>query len=106
MSSTPVLALPDFELAFVIETNACEKGVGAVLSQNGHPIIFFRKSLSANNQKLSTYEKEFLAMLMVVDKWRTYISRQPFVIQIDHKSLSICGTRIYLLTCKEKLWLS
>jgi hypothetical protein len=75
MSSTPVLTLPDFELAFVIETDACEKGVGAMLSQNGHPITFFSKSLSANNQKLSTYEKEFLAVLMVVDKWRSYISR-------------------------------
>jgi hypothetical protein len=49
MSSTPVLTLPDFELAFVIETDACEKGVGAMLSQNGHPITFFSKSLSANN---------------------------------------------------------
>jgi hypothetical protein len=80
MSSTPVLALPDFDIPFEIEIDASEKVVGAMLSQKGHPIAFFSKALSVANQKLSTYEKEFLAVLMVVEKWRSYISRHPFVI--------------------------
>jgi hypothetical protein len=87
MSSTPVLALLNFDKQFTIETDACDIGVGAVLSQEGHPIAFFSKALSANNKKLSSYEKEFLAVLMAVDKWRSYLSRQPFVIRTYHKSL-------------------
>lgn len=39
------------------------------------------------NQRLSTYEKEFLAGLMVVDKWRPYLFKQPFTIRTDHRSL-------------------
>jgi hypothetical protein len=50
-------------------------------------VAFLRKALSVNNQKLSTYEKEFLAVLMTVDNWRPYLSRKPFVIRTDHKSL-------------------
>jgi hypothetical protein len=88
MTTTPVLSLPDFEKQFVIETDACETGIGAVLSQGGHPIAFMSKALSVANQKLSTYEKECLAILMAVDKWRSYLSRHPFLIETDHKSLS------------------
>jgi hypothetical protein len=87
MSSTPVLVLLDFDYHIVIKTDACESGVGAILSQRGHPVAFFSKALSKINHKLSVYEKEFLAVLMVVDKWHSYLSRQPFVIKIDHKSL-------------------
>jgi hypothetical protein len=59
MCHAPVLTLPDFEVGFEIETDASDKGVGAVLSQQGHPVAFFNKALSSSNQKLSTYEKEF-----------------------------------------------
>jgi hypothetical protein len=58
MISTPVLALPNFNEEFVIETDASDRGIGTMLSQNGHPIAFYNKALGVNNSKLSTYEKE------------------------------------------------
>lgn len=39
------------------------------------------------NKKLSIYEKEFIAILMAIDRWRCYLQRQQFVIKTDHKSL-------------------
>jgi hypothetical protein len=69
MVSTPVLALPDFNLPFTVETDACDTGVGAVLMQRGHPIAYMSKALGLLNRKLSVYEKEFLAVTMAVDKW-------------------------------------
>jgi hypothetical protein len=87
MTSTPVLILPDFQKQFVVETDASDTSLGVVLSQDGHPIAFLSKALSKANQKLSTYEKEFQAILVAVDKWRSYLVRQPFIIITDHKSL-------------------
>jgi hypothetical protein len=55
--SAPVLALPDFSKAFTVETDASDKGVGAVLMQQGHPIAYLSKGLGAKNAALSTYEK-------------------------------------------------
>jgi hypothetical protein len=58
-----------------------------VLSQFGHPLAYFSKGLSTTNQKLSTYEKEFLVVLMAVDKWRSYLHKNPFIIRTNHQSL-------------------
>lgn len=87
MCMTPVLVLPDFAKQFVIETDACGTGVGAVLLQDSHPVAYYSKALRQRNQTLSIYEKEFLAILMAIDKWRQYLLRGPFIIKIDHKSL-------------------
>lgn len=87
MSTIPVLALPDFAQPFTLETDACSSGVGVVLSQHGQPIAYYSKALGLANQKLSIYEKEFLAIMMCIDKWRSYLSRGPFTIKTDHKSL-------------------
>lgn len=75
MSHTPVLTLPDFNQPFTIETDACDTGIGAVLSQKGHPMAFYSKALGINNKKLSIYEKEFMAIMMAVDKWRQYLQK-------------------------------
>jgi hypothetical protein len=53
MISTPVLALLDFSVPFTVETDACHTGVGAVLSQQIHPIGYFRKSLGLFMKKSS-----------------------------------------------------
>jgi hypothetical protein len=75
MIQTPVLALPYFELPFVVETDACENGIGAVLMQQNRPVAFLSKALGVKNSQLSIYEKEFLALVMAVDKWRPYLQK-------------------------------
>ena len=56
--------------------------------QRGQPIDFLSKALGKKHQDLSIYEKEFLALIMAVEKWRHYLDRQEFVIITDHKSLA------------------
>ncbi|GKV19872.1 hypothetical protein SLEP1_g30072 [Rubroshorea leprosula] len=73
MVKAHVLALPNFKEEFVIETDALGFGIGAVLMQKGHPITLLSKALAPAHQGLSTYEKELMAVVMAIDKWRQYL---------------------------------
>jgi hypothetical protein len=88
LASSPVSQLPNFSFPFAIETDASSSGIGAVLSQQGHPLAFINKALGIKNKGLSTYEKEYLAILMAVDQWRSYLQHAEFIIYTDHNSLS------------------
>jgi len=44
LAQAPVLALPDFSQPFVLEIDALGSGIGAILSQQGHPQEAFFKS--------------------------------------------------------------
>ena len=48
----------NFSAEFVIETDACDEGVGAVLMQGGRPIAYMSKALSERRKLMSVYEKE------------------------------------------------
>lgn len=87
LSQTPILALPDFSKPFILETDACMTGVEEVLMQEGRPIAFLSKALGKKHMGLSTYEKEMLAIIMAVQKWRTYLLGHQFIIKTDHQAL-------------------
>lgn len=55
--------------------------------QGAHPLAFLSKALGPKNQGLSTYEKECLAILLGVSKWRQYLQHAEFVIRTDQKAL-------------------
>ncbi|XP_060181956.1 uncharacterized protein LOC132611554 [Lycium barbarum] len=87
MTTAPVLALPDFNKPFVLEVDACNSGVGTVLMQERRPLAFMSQMLSKRHMGLSTYEKELIALLMAVDRWRHYLHPNHFIIKTDHFSL-------------------
>ncbi|GJZ52664.1 putative mitochondrial protein [Tanacetum coccineum] len=77
MISALVLKWPNFTKEVTIETYASVGGIGAVLLREGHPIAFLSKTLSAKHQLMSTYEKEFLAVVL---KWLSKLMRFDFTI--------------------------
>jgi hypothetical protein len=79
--------MPDFTQPFYIETDASALGIGAVLMQSGHPLAFISKPLGPKTLGLSTYEKEYLAILMAVEQRRSYLQLSEFLIYTDQKSL-------------------
>ena len=95
MSSCPVLALSDFSQPFEVECDALVEGLGAVLMQNHHLIAFESRKLKNYERHYSIYDKEMLAILHALTKFRQYLVGSKFKIKIDHNSLK------YLLEQKE-----
>nr|GEY28933.1 gypsy/Ty3 retroelement polyprotein [Tanacetum cinerariifolium] len=63
MMNALVLKLPNYKKMFIIKTDASREGIGAVLQQAGYPIAYYSKTLAPRHHKLSTYEKELLAII-------------------------------------------
>ena len=92
LCSAPVLNSPNFSKEFILQTDASERGVGAVLSQLDnnaidHPVSFFSKKLLPHEERYSTIEKECLAIKKVIQAFKVYLMGRPFTIETDHHSL-------------------
>jgi predicted aspartyl protease len=85
--TAPLMALPDFSLPFTLETDASGTGVGAVLMQQGKPIAYYNRTLGTKSAAMSTYDKEALAILEALKKWRHYLLGSELYIKTDQKSL-------------------
>ncbi|KAI3375465.1 hypothetical protein L3Q82_003782 [Scortum barcoo] len=87
--------MPDPERQFVLEVDASDVGVGAVLSQQSsenqklHPCAFFSRRLSLAERNYDIGNRELLAVKLVLEKWRHWLegSKQPFLVWTDHKNL-------------------
>ena len=69
MTTILVLALPDFNKPFVIETDASRVGVGVVLMQDQCPIAYYNHILPQHNRLKSVYERELMAIVFVIQRW-------------------------------------
>jgi hypothetical protein len=80
MTTTPTLAMPNFKDVFTVETDALGDGIGAILTQQGKPIVFMSKALEVAKKSWSTYAKEMLAILEAIRLWRPYLLGRKFYI--------------------------
>lgn len=87
MTTTPTLAMPNFNDSFIIETDASGDGIDAVLTQQGQPIAFMSRALGISKRAWSIYAKEMLAIVEAIRTWRLYLLGRKFFIRTDHRSL-------------------
>lgn len=79
--------MSNFALPFVVETDACDVGIGVMLMQQVQPIAYLSKGLSIKHQSLSVYDKELLALVMVVTRWGQYLVERHFIFRTYQKAL-------------------
>lgn len=87
MTTVSVLAIPNFNKTFIMETDASGHGLGAIVMQEQCPVAYYITTLGPQAQLKSIYEKELRAIVMVVLKWRPYLMGKHFVVSTDQLSL-------------------
>lgn len=98
--SSPILIAPCFDRRFYVECDASDVGIGSVLIQkddegSDHVVAYFSRKLTKGERKFSVTERECLAVLAAIEKFRYYIEGSDFEIITDHASL------IWLMNLKD-----
>ena len=88
MCTTPVLVVTNFTKSFVVKCDASSRGLGVILMQGEHRLVFTSKKLCGRNLgKYYTYDKEMMSILHAVETWQPYLIRKHFQIKTKHHSL-------------------
>lgn len=101
LSSTPVLATPDFSKDFIIYTNATEEAVAAILMQkklqnHEQPIAFMSQSLSDAAIQYTLIEKHAYALVKAIEKFRHYILGKHIVVKVPLHAVKYLLSQTYL----------
>ncbi|OWZ08122.1 Retrovirus Polyprotein [Phytophthora megakarya] len=92
LSTTPVLALPDFSKPFCMRTDASRFAVGGVLFQRSEddsekPIAFCGRKMKEAELNYPTHEQEMIAIVHCLQIWRIYLLDGSCLVETDHHSL-------------------
>ena len=91
--SPPILDYPHKNDQFVLTTDAYDTGLGAVLSTTRGPVIeYASRTLSNAEKSYATTEKECLAIIWAIHKFRHYLIGAHFLLETDHKPLEWLNT--------------
>ncbi|KAJ1204129.1 hypothetical protein NDU88_007910 [Pleurodeles waltl] len=111
-STAPILAHPDTEHPFIVEADASDIAIRAVLSQLNketgqlHPVAYMLRKLNEAEQNYVIAEKELLAIRDAFKEWRHYILGAKYIITVytDHRDLQFMSAA-RLLTARQLRWM-
>jgi hypothetical protein len=93
LTMTPVLTMPDMENPFSIYYDASGQGLGCVLLQHGHIVVYASRQLRKHQEKYPTYDLELAILIHALKIWRHYIFSKRCEVYSDHKSLKYIFTQ-------------
>ncbi|RDX97904.1 Retrovirus-related Pol polyprotein from transposon 17.6, partial [Mucuna pruriens] len=93
LTSTPILQAPNWELPFELMCDASNSALGVVLdqrdsvSQLAHVIAYASRTMDPTQINYTNMEKELLAIVFALDKFRSYLLGSKVIIFSDHATL-------------------
>ncbi|GFW38828.1 retrovirus-related Pol polyprotein from transposon 297 [Trichonephila clavipes] len=88
LTEVPVLQLPNFKEQLNLFTDASGVGIGAMLNQNHRPIAFASRTLNKAERNYTVTERECLAVIWALNKFKTYFGSLPVKVITDHAALT------------------
>ena len=79
-----LLAYPDFNAPFEINTDALKLQIGAVISQKGKPIAFYSRKMNSAQHNYTTTEKELLSIVENLKEFRNILLGYNITVYTDH----------------------
>ncbi|KAL3699575.1 hypothetical protein R1sor_017597 [Riccia sorocarpa] len=109
LSQGPILRPPNWNMIFHVHTDASGVAVGAVLAQPQDPnidlpIYFASRTLNKCEKDYTTTEREALAMMYAVKKFKPYLQGNKFIFFVDHQALTYIVNKVHI-TGRIARWL-
>jgi hypothetical protein len=86
LTKTPLLRTPNEQWPYDVVTDASDLDLGAVLLQEGLPVVFESRKLNSAELNHQTTKKEMLAVVHALRVWRCYLEGANFTVYTDHVS--------------------
>ena len=92
LTTTPIVVTPNWTMEFHVHCDAANIAIAVVLAQNiqgdrDYPIYYVGRLLNNAEKNYNTTEREALAMIYLVGKFRHYLLANHFVFYVDHQAL-------------------
>lgn len=111
LTTSPICAFSDLNLDFIMDTDTCDTGIGAVLSQKHEGrervVAYTSRPLSKQERMYSTTKKELLAVVVFLKHFKHFVLGRKCLLRTDHSSLRWLSNfkqlEVQLARCLEKL---
>jgi hypothetical protein len=104
LTTAPILVMPDMEKSFSIYCDASGQGLGCVLMQDGHVVVYASRQLRKHEAHYPTHDLELATVIHALKIWRHYHMGKRCELYMDHKSLKYIFTQSNL-NLRQRRWL-
>jgi hypothetical protein len=104
LTTAPILVMPDMEKLFSIYCDVSGQGLGCVLMQDGHVVVYASQQLRRHEAHYLTHDLELAAVVHALKIWRHYLMGRRCELYTDHKSLKYFFTQSNL-NLRQRRWL-
>ena len=105
LTTAPILGIDDPNKDFIVCVDACNDGLGGVLTQEGHVIAYESRKLKIHEKNYATYDLELATVIHALKMWHHHLIGRKFILMTDNKGLKYLSDQPNL-NARQARWLA